>query len=416
MKFTTNYEIKALASIYVDDKWLTIQHPKGLFSARIRNIRRKNFDTPFLFTLYLTFDAESLEIAKNISDEILAQCLNILALTTGCSFVKHRIRQVVDCNGDSEMRSVLAWSENIDHDDPQPILDENFAESIERLLKYDIPPAITKAMRWYRLGINASTPDDQFQFFWFALELVANFRKTTDKVPDQCPRCKSPLYCETCKSHPSHKPYIKQAIQALIKSIVHDCDDDTIKMLSDTRNALMHGSTLREIEEKLPRPHEEVVNILGKIVFQVLIHQFPTEILKEGIIAGTPQSYVHQILTGVAHITTVVPKDSDGEFDLSFSGLSMTMMPEAPPQSARPYQIEMSEEQFKKLEKLSYRPGDHQEMLKRITKRNQLHEGVVYALVFSTDYERIKDAVLKNEPGEWQDFFRDIIPGAIQVF
>lgn len=409
MKFVAHYEIKSAVSVYEDNKWFTIEHPKGLFRARIRNIPRKDFSSPFLLTLHLSFEAENLESAREACDEWLADCLNILALTTGCSFMKHRIRQIVDNSNDSNLKTLLMWGDNIDYDDPQPIFDERFATSLEKLLAFDLPAPIRRAMRWYRLGINALMPDDQFQFFWFALELVANYNKSTDKVSDQCPQCKSPLFCESCNTYPQHKPYIKQAIQALIKSIVKDCDDAIIKMLGDTRNALMHGGTLREIEEKLPHPHEEVVDLLGRIVFEILINQFPMKILKDGIIIGRPSTYVHQTISGIANVTTVVPKDDEGEVDLSFSGVKMEMQPEAPPQSALPKQITMTKEQFKRLERLAYIDGEQKDMCARIFRRTKEHEDKVYALVFSTDFEKIKTAIKKDESGEWQNLFKEVI-------
>ncbi|MGO7785661.1 methylamine utilization protein MauJ, partial [Rhizobium ruizarguesonis] len=56
-----------------------------------------------------------------------------------------------------------------------------------------------RALRWYRLGIHAYSPDDQFTYFWFALEIVAEFQKPTSKVHDKFPHCQSALYCEKCE-------------------------------------------------------------------------------------------------------------------------------------------------------------------------------------------------------------------------
>lgn len=409
MQFIANYEIKSAVSIFEDGKWVVLQHPKGKFRARICNIVRKDFRVPFLLSLQLTFDAEKLEVAKDIADEVLADCLNMLALTTGSSFVRHRVRQIVDCTSDTQMRSCLMWGDSIGHEDPSPFIDDEIIASINQLLTFDMPPAVSRALRWYRIGISSSTPDDQFQYFWFALELIANFQKSSEKVPDQCPHCKSPLYCELCKTHPQHKPYIKQAIQSLIKAVDKDCDDATIKVLGDARNSLMHGTTLKEIEEKLPEPHEDIVDILGKIVFKALINQIPQEVLTDKVVFGSPSTYVHRSLTGVAHIKTVVPIDADGEFDLSFSSMTMEMVTDAPPQSARPTLMVMTLEQYSRLRNLSFTKGDHQKMCQRISQRTETHGEQVVALVLSTDRALILEAIKNNESGEWQDLFREII-------
>lgn len=409
MQCIANYEIKSDLSVSEDGRWLKFQHPKELFRARIRNIVRNDFSTPFLLSLHLTFEAPNLGEAADLAEEKLAACLNMLALTTGFSFVKHRIRQIIDATPDVQMRSCLMWGESIGHEDPTPFLDDQITSSIDRLLTFDMPPAMHRAMRWYRIGINSPIPDDQFQYFWFALELIATSQKSSAKVPDQCPHCKSPLYCESCKKHPYHKPYDKQAIRALIKAMDKDCDDATLEMLEKARNSLMHGDTLREIEKTLPDPREEIVDVLGKIVFKALINQFPHDVFTEKVVFGNPSTYVHRTLTGVAHIQTVVPMDADGEFDLSFSGTTMTMVTDAPPQSARATLMGMTLDQHKRLERLSYENGDHQEMCRRIYQQAKIHGEQVMTVVLSTDMVRILDTMKCGDTGNWQDLFREIL-------
>lgn len=409
MQCVANFEISSELSVFEDARWLKFQHPKGLFRARIRNIERKDFLTPFLLSLLLTFDAPNLDEATDVAEEKLADCLNMLALTTGSSFVRHRIRQIVDCTPGVQMRSCRIWGDTIGHEDPTPFLDERITKSIDRLLTFDMPPEMRRAMRWYRIGVSSAIPDDQFQYFWFALELLAISQKSSEKVPDACPHCRSPLYCETCKTHPVHKPYEKQAIRAMMKAVDKDCDDATLEMLEKARNALMHGGTLREIEKNLPEPREEIVDVLGKIVFKALVNQFPPETFSDKVIFGNPSTYVHRTLSGVAHIQTVVPVEADGEFDLSFSGMKIEMTSDAPPQSARPTLMVMTLEQHQRLVRLSYENGDHQEMCRRICARAEIHGEQVIAAVLSTDRVRILDALKRGEIGKWQDFFREII-------
>ena len=298
------------------------------------------------------------------------------------------------------MRSCLMWGDSIGHEDPQPFFDDLNMASIDRLLTFDMPPAMQRAMRWYRIGINSSTPDDQFQCFWFALEIIASYQKSSEKVPDKCPHCQSPLYCETCEKHPHHKPYKKQAIRAQIKAVDKDCDDATLKMLEDTRNALMHGATLREIEGKLPEPHEEIVDVLGRIVFKALVNQFPPEIFLEKVVFGNPSTYVHRTMLGVAHVQTVVP------VDLSFTGTQISMVTDSPPQSARPALMGMTRDQHQQLGQLCHEDGDHQEMCRRIYRRAENHGEQVVAVVLSTDMTLILETVKCGETGNWQDFFR----------
>jgi hypothetical protein len=163
MQCVANYEIRSELSVFEDGRWLKLQHPNGLFRARIRNIIRSDFSGPFLLSLHLAFDAPSLEEAKDVAEERLADCLNMLALTTGSAFVRHRIRQIVDGTPGGPMRSCLMWGDAIEHENPTPFLDDQIMASTERLLAFDAPPAVRQAMRWYRIGVNASIPDDQCQ-------------------------------------------------------------------------------------------------------------------------------------------------------------------------------------------------------------------------------------------------------------
>jgi hypothetical protein len=386
------YEIGSEVSVVADDLVLTINDPRGAFKARLKNIPRSEFTTPFLLSLHIYFEAPSLDSAEEVSDRVLVDCLNMLAFTTGSGFRKHRIRQIVDAETSSKspMRDIRMWSERVEFDDPQPFLEETHASSIVRLLKYDVPPAIRRALRWYRLGIDAGSPDDQFTCFWFALEIVAEFQKPAEKVHDQCPHCLSPLYCEKCEKHPEHRPYAKQAIRSLIKAADQECDDSTVNLLDKTRNSLMHGSTLKEIESNLSEPHEHIVDILGRILWKALIKQFPKETFDGTLMMGLPSTYVHYKANAVAHIQTIVPIDQDGHFDLDFKGMTVKLEPSGPPQSASPFVVRMTNEQYDRLRKFSYQKGEHQEMLKRIQGRVKEKDGHIYVHVLATDmsYQR----------------------------
>jgi len=413
MQFAANYEVKTECSVVTDDLILRINHPKGLYRARIKNIPRAAYTTPFLLSLHLYFEAPSLNEAREVADAHLVDCMNMLVFTTGSGFQRHRIRQIVEINPGAPMTNVLMWSEEIEYEDPQPFLDVNIARSIERLSEFDVPPAVRRAMRWYRFGVNARSPDDQFTYFWFALEIVAEFQKSTEKVPDACPVCRSPLYCEKCKSHPTHRPYAKQAIRELLKAVDKDCDDATVDRLDKTRNSLMHGATLKEIEDRLPQPHEEIVDVVGRLLWRALVHQFPREMFDGTLSMGAPSTYVHRTLHAVTHLQTVVSRDGDGDLDLSFRGTTSSIVPFGPPQSARPFMIRMSVEQQKRLARLGYAKGDQSEMCMRVYQKSKEKDGHVYAVVLATDMALIQETVNRGDTGAWQELFREILAPAV---
>lgn len=410
MRFIANYEIESEISVVSNDVRLKLQHPKGQFQARIKNMVRVDYSKPFLLSLQIIFEAPSLMETQDIAQDKLVECLNMLAFATGAGVRRHRTKQIVDCTPASGMRDCLVWADSVEHKDPTPFLDENIIVSIERLLQFDPPPAVRRALRWYRIGINDSVPEDQFQYFWFALEILAEYQKAPEKVTDRCPDCKSPLYCETCKTHPTHRPYAKQAIRTFIQVVEEACDDATLDALDKARNAIMHGSTLKEIENKLPKSDDDIVDVLGRILFKALVHQFPRELFKERIHVGSPTTYGHRTMTGIVHVSTIVPKGEDGELDLhSLTGLKVSMETGRPPQSGQPSIIVMTSEQHKRLGLLRREKGDHQELCNRVYERAKVHDGKVAAIVLSTDMARIRDALKRGETGNWQDLFREIV-------
>ena len=293
--------------------------------------------------------------------------------------------------------------------DPTPFLNDSIMSSIEHLLQFDLPPAVRRALRWYRIGIYESILEDKFQYFWFALEILAEHRKPPEKVSDKCPRCKAPLYCESCKTHPTHKPYAKQAVQALIQSVNKTSDDDIFVALDYTRNELMHGATLNEIEHNLTKSAEDIIDLLGKILFKVFVNQFPLELFKEKVHFGNPTTYIHRTMTGIAHVSTVVPNGEDGELELDNFGIKVSKVADAPPQSGQPSIIVMTPDQYKQLEFLAREKGNGWELCKRVYERIYTDEGEINALVLSTDMGQIREAIKQGETGNWQDLFRDIM-------
>jgi hypothetical protein len=136
MKFVANYEIKTECSVVTDDLILRIKHPKGLYNARIQNIPRSVYTTPFLLSLHLYFDAAALDKAKDIANDFLADCLNMLAFTTGARFSRHRMRQIVEVTPNT-MKDVLMWSDSIEYNDPEPFIEDTLSHpkiELEKLL------------------------------------------------------------------------------------------------------------------------------------------------------------------------------------------------------------------------------------------------------------------------------------------
>ena len=173
----------------------------------------------------------------------------------------------------------------------------------------------------------------------------------------------------------------------------------------------MHGSTLKDIEDSLPQPHEQIVDILGRLLWKALIYQFPRKMFDGKLTMGYPSTYLHRTLHWIAQMQTVVPRGADGDLDLNFKGMEAKIVPFGPPQSALSTVISMTPEQYERLGRLRFTKGDNQEMCQRIYEKAKTKDGRVHALVLSTDMTLIKDAVKRGDMGVWQDLFREIMGG-----
>jgi hypothetical protein len=132
------------------------------------------------------------------------------------------------------------------------------------------------AIRWWARGVGASPPSDQFQYFWYALEILAEFDKPTAVVPDKCPKCGGNLYCESCETVPVHRPYPKQAIRMLVMKHVTGDPEGAFVLWDKARNALLHGTERKEIERSLGFTWLQLADSLGKAVWASLLSYLAT--------------------------------------------------------------------------------------------------------------------------------------------
>ena len=111
------------------------------------------------------------------------------------------------------------------------------------------------------------------------MEVLGEHKKPTTKVPDLCQVCRSPLYCEHCEEHPTHKPFNKQSIEILIRKATGGDEDGSVcKRLFRTRNMLLHGSPAPKIEVETGKSMKDLVNELAIIAHQSLIEFVETSV------------------------------------------------------------------------------------------------------------------------------------------
>ena len=83
MRCAANFEVITSVSVVADNRVLTFNGHEGEFTARIKNIPRSEYTVPFLLSVHLYFEADSLDSATDVAEEHLKACLDMLAFTTG---------------------------------------------------------------------------------------------------------------------------------------------------------------------------------------------------------------------------------------------------------------------------------------------------------------------------------------------
>ncbi len=137
-----------------------------------------------------------------------------------------------------------------------------------------------KVLLWYSAGVNCILPEDQYQYFWFAIEAVAELTKPTNKVSDKCQICKGDLVCSACGKTSSHRPFAKQSIEHLFRTV--GVDDKIAKAFFKIRNLLLHGVSREEIEFSIQSSPEypenfefhKAVDRLGEICWVAIVRNF----------------------------------------------------------------------------------------------------------------------------------------------
>ncbi len=417
MQAVAKFEVQTDVSVFADDHWLDFRDSDGLYSARVRNIPRDSYSNPFLIEVHIYFEAEGFDVIAEIAEERLSIFMNMLVLATEGEFTRHRRRVIVDASPGKDMRDCLFTADALENDDPVPLLSGDVADIFGILSLTKVSGEVQRALRWVRLGLASWAGDDQYQCFWLALELLAGSKKATAPVPDVCPKCRQPLYCEHCQTHPTHMPFIKQKIRALIQVAMPGLDEKQIELFERARNVLAHGSTLREFEASNPSPEGEphLVDKLYEVVRAAVLLEYPKEVQDRLNGQNRRESVVSLSATANAHVQTIVQADEHGVLDLSFTGFHFGVHVDDPPQSGMPGGIFMNEDQLLQLIELGHGNSDDAAFVRRITRSVMAHkDGRIVLMVLSTDLKRVQQAMRSSEDGPWQNIVRDAFTKTLQ--
>ncbi len=218
----------------------------------------------------LIFGADSFENIRTIAQDKFARALNVLAYTTNRKFKNIALKRVIDWTPGIVERRAMIYNEVPMWDQAEPRLDGTFVDTASRLLAMHAGEEQHAAMRWYRRGIEAEVLEDQFSYFWFALEIAAQALKGPEKVPSRCPKCLEPLFCTKCDEHPMHRRYPGEVIQQIVEQVHPKNAKEIFEALQLIRHTLMHGGRIASVVDKLPCNEEQAVNKLAFVTWQAI--------------------------------------------------------------------------------------------------------------------------------------------------
>ncbi|WP_126452461.1 methylamine utilization protein MauJ [Sulfuriflexus mobilis] len=314
MKYLAEYELHSHACLEDATHNVLLKHPEGIYEVELREKSVNPGDEYSLLTAYITFQADSIDEAKELSEKHIKEYVDILTFGTNINIKVGYLLKLADWTEGIEDRQCYIFNKFPGDDRPYPLISNELIDSLEFLLKANISPLLRRALKWFSNGVSAQYSDDQFQYFWFVLELLSQIYKKSEKVNDACPKCGQALFCESCNEHPKHKPYPKQAIKHLLSIMISDYTDDIFDTLNKIRNALMHGDDIKQIEESLELEFSKYVDKIGQIAWVSLFNTFANsfeEPVKKQLNLIQVNIYSHMTLT-----TNVVlvfkSKDPDG--------------------------------------------------------------------------------------------------------
>jgi hypothetical protein len=294
-KYIADYEVETHMAVINNDLKLKFIHPENLYEIHIRNLYvTPPIETPLL-SVQIILDCEDINTVKEKARDYLNAFFDVLSFVTNMKFAIHKLIRIIDWTPGLAMRDCLQFKKFPDTQIPFELLNDDLLETVNKLMDNPVPGAVKRALKWFADGVGEKYLEKQFQYFWFSLEILAEMHKEIKKVPDKCPVCDTPLYCGTCKEIPKHRPFPKQAILELIREVVKGQPEDLFDKLIKSRNALLHGAEINEIEKTINVNFSYLINKLGKIVWVGILNSF--EFKKETPLDLLETSnYCHKIL------------------------------------------------------------------------------------------------------------------------
>lgn len=287
-RFLLDFEVEAHACLVHGLEKLQTIHPKLNYQITISNLQvTPGTDRPLL-SFHLVVGADDIDEAIKLGPKYIDEYLHLLTVASNMTFKRHRFIRAVDWTPGLTERVCIQFHEAPDEVVPHHFLTEDLFKSIEVLQSLDMPSGIKRALKWFSNGVSSRFSDDQFQFFWFVVELIAEIGKDPTKVHDICQKCGENLYCEKCAEYPTHRAFPKQAIRTLFEKRIPKNAAKFYETALYVRNRLLHGDEVNDIERKEGIILSDVVDQLGELAWVSVVNAFLQFSSGNSVLAGVP--------------------------------------------------------------------------------------------------------------------------------
>ena len=306
-RFLADCELASHACLPKDLDQFVCKHPSGNYEIHLSNLRMEPQEEYSILSAQVYFSSESFESAKRDAEEYLVNFIYLLTFVTNMPIKFLTIRKLADWSAGLSEREARYFLPIEGEGQPFLVLSQQIADSVTALEKIERTPALNRALRWFFLGVRARFTEEQFTYFWFSIEILAQIDRSVEPVQDKCSICSNPLYCKNCDQNPTHRPYTKQSIEALFSEFVRDNSEGFFGKANEVRNRIMHGDSLGDIEKNLGAQVEDLINDLGKIAWcalhKKLMNRIDGSISKDKISFFMAEKYAHATATFVPRIS-----------------------------------------------------------------------------------------------------------------
>ena len=165
---------------------ITYIHPEELFEIHLSNARSGEDGTGFL-SAQVIVPAADIQTAERNTQTYLEKFLHLCSFITSTGYTIFSRLHLTDWTPGQHQRQQYAYTRQTKSE----LFTELSAELLDtaRMLQsWGVTPVLERSLRWFSAAVRARIMDDQFQFFWFVIELVAEATKNNRPSSRQVPK------------------------------------------------------------------------------------------------------------------------------------------------------------------------------------------------------------------------------------